>query len=394
MLRERVLAVAHVTTVVLDTGLTLVLLLVFVTAPHVPAAPSGVEGSDADPDIQAITLTASLPVSDTQPLDGISKAVYFNNSASGVLTLTFRITGTPPFTLTTGAAFHEPARTLSSSTKPWTPSLTHSVQAEDESYAGVSYVVANAMGAQSTATITYARDITSPIVAVHAPPVWKGLSPIPVGWEAVDAQSGVARTHLFYRRLPTDTAWQDAGLQQTGESGTFRFTPGDYLTYAFAAQATDNVSNVNPLPVTGTQVIINPVQLYLPSTMRHWVWWYRYDIYEPNDTPAEAWGPLVTGEGYEAYIWNATDEDDYYHITPSNATEAQIALSNIPLDCDLDLYVYYYDGQYRQVAYSNQAGHTDESLAFTPVADRKYYVRVFPYSGSSHEPYRLTATYE
>jgi hypothetical protein len=372
----------------------LVLLMGLMSSTHVQGAPPE-EHREADlATIEVITLTASLPISDTRPGDRVSRTVYFNNRSSGVLSITFQITGTAPFTLTAGAAFYDPVRAFTSSVRPWTQSLTYSIGPNDPSYAGVPYTVANGTGTRSTTLISYTRDITSPIVTVDVPSSWQGLSPIPVTWQALDASSGVARTRLYYRQDPSETEWEDAELEQTGESGTFYFTPSDYATYSFAAQTTDHVSNVNALPVTGTQVSVNPVRIYLPMSVRHWASWFRHDMYEPNDTPETAWGPLLGGEDYEACIWNSTDKEDYYYFTPSTTSQVGIALTSIPEGCDFDLYVYYYDGEYRQVAYSNQTGNADENVDFTPVAGRQYYVRVFPYSGFSQEPYVLTATYE
>jgi len=142
--------------------------------------------------------------------------------------------------------------------------------------------------------------------------------------------------------------------------------------------------------------LVNPeTHMYLPLVMRQWGQWYQYDVYEPNDTPARAWGPLESGQVYEAYIWDVTDQDDYYHFTPSNTDTVQIVLSRIPTDCDYDLYVYYYDGQYHQVVYSSQPGNADDSVTFIPVAGQKYYVRVYQYSGfSDQQAYHLTTTYQ
>jgi len=122
----------------------------------------------------------------------------------------------------------------------------------------------------------YELDGMPPTSIVTAPSTWQGLAPIPVEWQAEDTQSGVARTRLYYRRVPTDTEWQYSGLEQIGLSGTFHFTPGGNLlasgslTYYLAAQATDNLSNVTALPTTGTQVVVKPARIYLPLVMRNY----------------------------------------------------------------------------------------------------------------------------
>jgi uncharacterized repeat protein (TIGR01451 family) len=150
--------------------------------------------------------------------------------------------------------------------------------------------------------------------------------------------------------------------------------------------------------------LANPtVYAYLPRTMRN----YRHDLYEPNDTPDQAYGPLVSGQVYPAYIWDTTDQDDYYHITPlTSTTDVYIQLTDIPTNRNYDLYVYYYDpvscaayNGYCQVAMSAQLDNTDESVTFAPVAERQYFIRVYSDIAqgggySDKQPYSLMATYE
>jgi len=238
---------------------------------HSEAASLRHEGTGADPRIQSVTATANLPISDTHPGDGLTKTIYFNDSgAPGVLTLTFEISGTPALTLTARAAFGAPTRAYASPTTPWSPVVTYSVETGGGDYPGVAYTAASTHGVQTTIVITYELDNTLPTVTVNAPSVWQGLSPIPIAWQAWDTQSGVALTHLYYRRVPTDTTWQDSILEQAGHSGTFYFTPSGYLTYTFAAQAADNVDNRSTLPTTGLFVVVKPARAYLPLVVRNY----------------------------------------------------------------------------------------------------------------------------
>jgi uncharacterized repeat protein (TIGR01451 family) len=149
----------------------------------------------------------------------------------------------------------------------------------------------------------------------------------------------------------------------------------------------------------------NPtVYAYLPLTMRN----YAKDFGEPNNTPEQAFGPLISGQNYWAFIWDGTDVDDYYHFTPTTTDEVTVEMTNIPEDCDpvacdYDLYVYNYDGKYNLIDFSERAGNADEEVAFVPIAGEKYYVRVrpFPFPGTSisfgfsnSQPYRLMVTYQ
>ena len=119
------------------------------------------------------------------------------------------------------------------------------------------------------------------------------------------------------------------------------------------------------------------------------------DPYEPNETPEQAWGPLVSGQVYEAYIWTEDDNNDYYYFVPTVSHTASVTMTNVPTDCDFDLYIYYFENDRRRlVTYSATAGNVDESVSFTASAGVKYYVRVYQYRGYSNtQPYHLVAEY-
>jgi hypothetical protein len=103
---------------------------------------------------------------------------------------------------------------------------------------------------------------------------------------------------------------------------------------------------------------------------------------------------LVSGQVYEAYLWDETDQSDYYHFTPHDSYNVQISLTNIPLNGDYDLYIYHYNPDFRLFTFSNHSGNVNEHVTFVPVAGRRYYVRVYSYKGfSSQQPYHLEVTY-
>jgi uncharacterized repeat protein (TIGR01451 family) len=136
----------------------------------------------------------------------------------------------------------------------------------------------------------------------------------------------------------------------------------------------------------------NPtVYTYLPLIVRN----YAEDLGEPNDNPEQAFGPLISGQVYRAFIWDETDIRDYYHFTPTTANEVTVEMTNIPEDRDYDLYVYNYDGTYNLIAFSRRLGNADEDTAFVPISGETYYVRVEPFSGFSNtQPYHLRVTYQ
>ena len=130
---------------------------------------------------------------------------------------------------------------------------------------------------------------------------------------------------------------------------------------------------------------------YLPLIVRD----YAKDLAEPNNTPEQAFGPLISGQVYWAYIWDETDTEDYYHFTPTTTDEVTVELTNIPVDHDYDLWIYSYDGKYNVVDYSNNTGNTDEYITFVPIAGETIYVRVWSFAGFGNtQPYHLMVTYQ
>jgi len=140
--------------------------------------------------------------------------------------------------------------------------------------------------------------------------------------------------------------------------------------------------------------LANPkAYIHLPVILRQWVPWYQYDIYEPNDKPSQAYGPLIEGYTYKGYIWNESDPDDYYYIIPATSNNVTVQLTNIPTNTDFDLYIYRYNGAYNQIAESNRPGPSDEQVVFTPVAGETYFIRVYPFTGhNNQQPYHLEYT--
>jgi len=240
-------------------------------------------------------------------------------------------------------------------------------------------------------TATVYKDGTPPVVTVTAPSR-VGDTAFEVSWAASDEGSGLGSEPQYTVYYCEDAGdWQPWFNGTTLTSSTFTSATLDH-TYTFSVTVKDRAGNVG----TGTATTrVDLYRVYIPLTIRDWVWWYAYDIYEPNDTPAGAWGPLESGKEYTAYIWDETDRNDYYHFTPSSNGPVTVNLTNIPVNTDYDLYVYYHDvDRYHLVAFSNQSNTREESVEFTGVAERTYYVRVYPYAGfSSQYPYTLKVVY-
>jgi len=79
-------------------------------------------------------------------------------------------------------------------------------------------------------------------------PVYANTTPISVSWITSDDASSIASTTLW-AKFGSDGIWAGTGLTQTGNSGTFDYTPtnGDGAYY-FATVAADNAGNVEATP--------------------------------------------------------------------------------------------------------------------------------------------------
>jgi hypothetical protein len=389
--RVQVLRSGLIAAAVVAAALGLVFLAASLAAVRTRAAPLDAQATGTDPRIEAITVTSDLPISDTRPGDGVTKTVYFNNSTGGAISVTFEISGTPTLFFFADAAFDEPAGydTSTSAQAPFV--VAYTVASTHTTQSSVTYTAINSDTVETSISISYVRDVASPVVTVTAP-ADSSTVPFSVTWEAVDPGpgSGVVSYTVAYRE--DEGAWEAWYASTTVTESTFLSATVDH-SYVFSATAYDRVGNWGVGAATvegGTRYI------YLPLVMERWIWWYAIDIYEPNDSPDEAYGPLVSGQDYDGYIWDATDPDDYYWITPMTTSQVTITLTNIPAGTDYDLYVYYHDGaQYQQEGASIRTGNQNESVTFTSVPGRKYYIRVYPASGfSSQQPYHLRATYD
>jgi len=130
--------------------------------------------------------------------------------------------------------------------------------------------------------------------------------------------------------------------------------------------------------------------IYLPLVLKHVL---KYgDTYEPNNSPAQAYGPLVSGLTYQSYIWTA-DDDDWYYIDVTALDPITIDLT-VPVVADYDLYLYDSTGSNIVAKSDNYGNGINEHIEYTLKQTGKYYIRVYPYQGCSNvDPYLLTVTF-
>jgi hypothetical protein len=212
-----------------------------------------------------------------------------------------------------------------------------------------------------------------------------------VSWSAHDETSGVVSYTVEYSR-PAATSWQGWLTGTDALSGTFS-APESETDYILRVTAYDQAGNS---AAATTTTWVGAFRVYLPLTLKSWVWWYQYDVYEPNNTRQEAY-PIQPAHTYnDAYIWDVSDKTDYYSIEVSNSSvPIVIDLWNIPVGCDYDLYLYDSLTNPAPVESSNQYGNTSEHITYNNPSPGTYYVRVYLYSGQgSHQPYSLRVTYE
>ena len=145
--------------------LMLALLFGAVGEASVKAAAGHTLRNDSGPSIQIVSITGTVPLYDPKPQDNMSKTLFFSNVVTGEITLTLEISGTPPFTLTSGATFQQEGRVFTATDAPATQWVTYSVGLAAGDYANVFYTVTDASELQNTFAISYLQDVTAPVVS-------------------------------------------------------------------------------------------------------------------------------------------------------------------------------------------------------------------------------------
>jgi hypothetical protein len=112
-------------------------------------------------------------------------------------------------------------------------------------------------------------------------------------------------------------------------------------------------------------------------------------IYEPNDTFADAFGPLDEGSVYAAFVHEM--DGDFYYIEVDTLDPIEIYLADIPEEADYDLYLL--NSEEYLVAYS-EGEAASEYIIYEPDEPGTYYIVVESYIGHNLEqPYQLQAMF-
>ena len=162
------------------------------------------------------------------------------------------------------------------------------------------------------------------------------------------------------------------GAAYSADDGQTSFTP-----------ATQPDSSANDGTYTGIIITdIGPEGASIPFTF------FSGDTYEPNDSIAEAYGPLVYGKQYVSYIRDDR-EMDFYKFHADTSSNILVYLEDIPEDSNYDLQVF--DTRENVIATSTGQQQTAKVLSFRARTAGMYYIAVVPASGySSKQPYSLT----
>ncbi len=202
----------------------------------------------AAPDITAIEAASDSIYFYNSGLTADGGVVYYNSrpgeGAGQQITVEVAFDEPHPASLSGGVAFGGAPLPVTSA--PWM------VQYTAPAYAGtqtvVSFTVADTLGLTDVAYITFVQDNMPPTSRASIANEATNAAPIRVDWEAGDSGSGVRRVHLWVKYQPIG-AWMDTGLEMTGVSGSFVYTPtAGSGTYYVATVAVDQVNNIEAAP--------------------------------------------------------------------------------------------------------------------------------------------------
>jgi hypothetical protein len=118
------------------------------------------------------------------------------------------------------------------------------------------------------------------------------------------------------------------------------------------------------------------------------------DPYEPNNAPP-GWGPLVSGQNYQAKLcWG--DNEDYYHFSITSLENIVIDL-DVPATVDYHMWLYHEsDTTYPVGSSANIGKGVDEYITYTPTTTGTYYIRIRPRHEEDHDDvnsYTLVASF-
>ncbi len=114
---------------------------------------------------------------------------------------------------------------------------------------------------------------------------------------------------------------------------------------------------------------------------------FHEDAYEPNDSMIQAFGPVVPGQEYQAYI-NGKEDIDFFYFEIEVPEAVTISLTDIPAEADYDLYLV--TAEEDVLSSSASSGEVEERIEYTTSSVGIFYILVLPFHNFSEtEPYSL-----
>ncbi len=284
-----------------------------------------------------------------------------SSTATRTATPTPMHTGTPTATATpspTASVSAPSPSATATTTPPATPTRSPTATATPSPSATASPTASASPSATATPspshTATPSRTTTPTVTATPSRAASPSATPTP-------SASATRTTTPTLSRTPSITPSATVTPRETKTS-----TPAASLT---ATATLPPTLTPTATPSLAGQRVILPVVM---ATFRP-----ECHIYEPNNTPDCAAGPLTFGQTYRAYLCFYDMEDWYYFDIPRSGAVSLDLL--VPSQQDLNLYLYDSSGQ--AVASSTTfAEGADEHIAVALAAPGRYYVLVSPFT--------------
>ena len=359
-----ILKLVQVTMPILGAALALGFLLLFFASQNIQAA--SLRSPGGDPEIRHITMTSDLPHYDPTGGNGITKTVYFSNSRSGIITMTFEISGTPALTLTALAAFDASERTYTTSTDArWPQPVTYYISNTHTTQPNILYTASNTNSVQTTMMITYVQDITAPTSVISYPVAGQYVSGTRLVITGI-AQDNIAGSGVQWVQVTTGTTW----VSTTGiNSWVYTWTlpaSTDGQAYTLSVRAQDHLNTwqqvlstasitVDNMPPTDV-VITAPTYISATQFVVSWSAKDRLGVsYTVQYSTSGSWYTLLTNTVKTSDTFAATPEADYvFRVTAfdrvgnsaSNQARTHTGLFRLCLPVVLRDYAPFTDGSF------------------------------------------------
>jgi len=171
---------------------------------------------------------------------------------------------------------------------------------------------------------------------------------------------------------------------QAAADGTALVTTDNRYQHGYDKTYQITVEEIVPTPTPTPSITPTPTVTPTPVPPK--------DPWETNNTFGQAYGPLASGQAYQAYISSSGDRD-YYWIDVPSLDSVTILLTDMGEDADYDLYLYNVD--LVEMTRSARGAGQDEEIVYHPGVTGRYYILVWSPTGicDPYDGYKLVATF-